>query len=249
MFDIGQAIGHFARACRVGESNDPTKICERMKGEYRAAKSFRKYHPCNACSIADLAQLIPGEQGRQSMERAATLMEVRARRSYRCQAYLTISFNTVLCHVGNSTDALQSQSRQEGQRSCPFHSTSARKLGATGLACAAHSDISFRQVAEAVRTVFGSAQDIIRDFAANFKNTEATDILVGQNHVVDLVKALGLPEAVSDEAACARPVELTRSFEPQMIVPDVRKTEQAVRESRQLATKEIFRELKRRSDG
>lgn len=155
----------------------------------------------------------------------------------------------MLCHVGDSAGALQSQSRQEGQRSCPFHNTSACKLGAIGLACAAHSDISFQQVAEAVRTVFGSAQDIIRHFAARFKNTEATDILVGQNHAVDLVKALGLTEAVSDIIACACLAESIRSFEPQMTVSDVRKTEQAVRESRQLATKEIFRELKRRSDG
>jgi hypothetical protein len=92
MLDIGQTIGRFAKACRLGVSTDPTKISERMKGEYPAANSIRKCHPCNACSITDLAQLVPGEQGRRSMERAATLMEVRTRRSYRYQAYLTVVF-------------------------------------------------------------------------------------------------------------------------------------------------------------
>lgn len=92
MFDIGQTIGDFAKACRLGESTDPTKISERMEGEYSSATSIRNYHPCNACSITDLAQLVSGEQGRQSMERAAALMEVSMRRSYRCQAYLTVVF-------------------------------------------------------------------------------------------------------------------------------------------------------------
>lgn len=54
------------------------------------------------------------------------------------------------------------------------------------------------KVAEAVRAVIASAQDTIRAYATDFKSTEAADVLVGQNHLIELSKALGLPEAVSN---------------------------------------------------
>jgi hypothetical protein len=52
-------------------------------------------------------------------------------------------------------------------------------------------------VAEAVREVLKSAQDLIREFASRYKAFEADDVLNGQNHAVEEVKRLELLDLVS----------------------------------------------------